>query len=70
MAKKQTFADKLKKKADGGAGKAIRLVYTYKSPETDSWKFADKIIVISPDANEDKVIETEIKTGRTRLESV
>jgi len=70
MAKKQTFADKLKKQSESGAGKAIRLVYTYQSPETKSWKFADKIIIVSPDANEENAIEAEIKNGRTRLESV
>ena len=68
MAKVQTFADKVKKKAAAEAAKIIKLVYSYQSPDTGAWRFAEKYIKVTPDQNENQVIEAEIKNGRTQLE--
>jgi hypothetical protein len=68
MAKAQTFADKVKKKAVAQASKVIKLVYTYQSADTGSWRFAEKYIKVAPDEDENKVIELEIKNGKARLE--
>lgn len=68
MAKVQTFADKVKQKAAADAGKMIKLVYSYQSPDTGSWRFAEKYIKVMPDQNENQVIEAEIKNGKAQLE--
>jgi hypothetical protein len=68
MAKAQTFADKVKKKAAAQASKVIKLVYSYQSPDTGSWRFAEKYIKVAPEEDENKVIESEIKSGKARLE--
>ena len=69
MAKKQSFADKMMKKPGAEISRAIRLVYSYKSP-TGSWKFTDKILKLSADENEEQAIENEIKSGKARMENV
>jgi hypothetical protein len=68
MAKAQTFADKVKKNAAAQASKVIKLVYSYQSPDTGSWRFAEKYIKVAPEEDENKVIESEIKSGKARLE--
>ncbi len=68
MAKVQTFADKVKKKAAAEAAKIIKLVYSYQSPDTGAWRFAEKYIRVMPNENENQVIESEIKNGKAQLE--
>jgi hypothetical protein len=68
MAKAQSFADKVKKKSAAEAAKVIKLVFSYQSSDTGSWRFAEKFIKVSPDEDENKVIEEEIKNGKTLLE--
>ena len=68
MAKQQSFADKTKKKAVEDVAKVVRLVFSYKAPDTGVWRFSDKLVKIRPDENEDQVLQTEIKLGRARLE--
>ncbi len=68
MAKVQTFADKVKKKAATEEAKIVKLVYSYQSPDTGAWRFSEKYIKVNPNENESQVIESEIKSGRARLE--
>jgi hypothetical protein len=68
MAKKQSFADKVKKKAAESAVKVVRVVFSYKAPDTGNWRFADKFVRIQTGEDEDKIIESEINNGRARLE--
>jgi hypothetical protein len=68
MAKATSFADKVKKKSADSAVKVVRVVFSYKAPDTGTWRFADKFVKIPAGENEDKVIETEITNGRARLE--
>jgi hypothetical protein len=68
MAKAQSFADKVKKKSAAEVTKVIKLVYSYKSSDTGSWRFAQKFIKVLPDQDENKVIEEEIKNGKAYLE--
>jgi hypothetical protein len=68
MAKVQSFADKVKKKSAAEAAKVIKLVYSYQSADTGSWRFAEKFIKVTPDQDENKVIEEEIKSGKALLE--
>ena len=68
MAKVQSFADKVKKKSAAEAAKVIKLVYSYQSADTGSWRFAEKFIKVAPDQDENKVIEEEIKNGKALLE--
>lgn len=68
MAKAQSFADKVKKKSAAEAEKVIKLVFSYKSSDTGSWRFAQKFIKVLPDQDENKVIEDEIKNGKAYLE--
>ncbi len=68
MAKAQSFADKVKKKSAVETAKVIKLVYSYKSSDTGSWRFAQKFIKVLPDQDENKVIDEEIKNGKAYLE--
>ena len=68
MAKKQTFADKSQKKSAAELAKVVRLVFSYKAPETGVWRFADKLVKVPPGQNEEQVLQAEIKAGRARLE--
>ena len=68
MAKMQSFADKVKKKTAAEAAKVIKLVFSYQSSDTGSWRFAEKFIKVAPDENENKVIDEEIQSGKTLLE--
>jgi hypothetical protein len=67
MAKQQSFADKVQKKA-GDTQKVVRLVFSYKAPDTGVWRFSDKLVKMGVDEDEQKVLENEIKIGRARLE--
>jgi len=68
MAKKQTFGDKVKK-GQGELAKSIKVIYTYTSPKNGQMKFAEKIISLMPDENEDQIVSAEIKNGRAMLEA-
>ena len=68
MAKVQSFADKLKKKSAAESAKVIKLVFSYQSPDTGTWRFSEKYIKVMPDQNENQVIEAEIKSGRALLQ--
>jgi hypothetical protein len=68
MAKAQSFADKVKKKSVVEAAKVMKLVFSYQSSDTGSWRFAEKFIKVSPDEDENKVIDEEIKNGKALLE--
>ena len=68
MAKAQSFADKVQKKSGGPKIKVVRLVYSYKSPDNGSWRFADKFVKINPDEDENKIIADAVKNGRARME--
>ena len=67
MAKQQSFADKVQKKA-GDAQKVVRLVFSYKAPDTGVWRFADTLVKMDVEADEQQVLENEIKKGRAKLE--
>ena len=68
MAKAQSFADKVKKKSAAEAAKVIKLVFSFQSSDTGSWRFAEKFIKVRPDEDENKVIDEEIKSGKALLE--
>ena len=68
MAKKQSFADKLQKKTDAELAKVVRLVFSYKAPDTGVWRFSDKLVKVMPNQNEEEVLQAEIKAGRAYLE--
>ena len=68
MAKQQSFADKVAKKSSDPGFKVVRLVYSYIAPETGQWRFADKLVKIDHDDNEQQILDNEIKLGRVRLE--
>lgn len=68
MAKKQSFADKVKKKETAESAKVIKLVYPFQSSDKGSWRFAEKYIKILPEEDENKIIGDEVKMGRAALE--
>ncbi|TFG94708.1 MAG: hypothetical protein E4H13_14480 [Calditrichales bacterium] len=68
MAKAQTFADKVKQKAAAEAAKVIKVVYSFKSPDTGAWRFAEKFVRVSPQEDEIQVIDKEVKIGKAQLE--
>lgn len=68
MVKAQSFADKVKKKSAAETTKVIKLVFSYKSSDTGSWRFAQKFIKVPPDQDENKVIDEEIKNGKALME--
>lgn len=66
MAKKQTFESKTKK---GGVDlKVIKLVFPYKSQKTGTWKFAERLVKVPQDANEQQFLDQEIQNGVAYLE--
>ncbi len=68
MAKKQTFGDKVKR-GHVQTLKTIKVVYTYTSPKNGQMKFAESMVKIMADDNEDQVVVNEIKNGRAMLEA-
>ncbi len=68
MAKKQTFGDKLTR-GQGQAAKTVKVVYTYTSPKNGQMKFAESLVKIMADDNEEQVINDEINNGRVMLEA-
>ncbi|MFQ5652177.1 MAG: hypothetical protein ACE5IY_19785 [bacterium] len=62
MARAQSFADKVKKAAQEKVlPRAVRLVYTYKSSQTNAWKFVDRMIHVPEGKSEDEYIDEIIK---------
>ena len=70
MAKQQSFADKLKKKGGEQQAKTIKVVFSYKAPDTGVWRFSEKFVHVAPEANEENVIAEEVKNSRARLEKM
>lgn len=68
MAKKLSFEGKLKK-GKGGNVKVVKLVYSYQAPGTGSWRFAEKFVKMPLDANEQQVLDEELKAGLAYFES-
>lgn len=68
MAKKQSFGDKVKK-AQSETAKTIKVIYTYTSPKNGQMKFAESLVKVSADDNEDQLINNEIVNGRKMLEA-
>jgi hypothetical protein len=68
MAKAQSFADKVKKKSEGPGIKVVKLVYYYKSADNGAWRSADKLVKIFPGEDENNKINSEIKSGKARLQ--
>ncbi|HQV34589.1 MAG TPA: hypothetical protein PKV71_22045 [Calditrichia bacterium] len=68
MAKKQSFESKTKK---GSAVdyKVIKLVFPYKSPKTNSWKYAEKFVKVPLEGNEQQFIDDSVKSGLAYLEN-
>ena len=60
MAKQQTFGDKAKKKKDVGT-KTIKLVYSTRSQKTGSWRFAEKLVTIPKDQDENAALAEAMK---------
>lgn len=69
MAKKQTFESKIKKVVKGPNVKVVKLVYSYQAPGSGSWRFAEKLVKMPVDANEQEVLDAELKAGLAYLES-
>jgi hypothetical protein len=68
MAKKQTFGDKVKK-GQGEQSKTVKIIYTYTSPKNGQMKFAESMVRISANDNEDQIVNKEITNGRAMLEA-
>jgi hypothetical protein len=68
MAKKQSFGDKVKK-GQGEVTKTIKIIYTYTSPKNGQFKFAESLVKVSANDNEDQIINNEINNGRKLLEA-
>ena len=68
MAKKQTFGDKVNK-AQGEQSKTVKVVYTYTSPKNGQIKFAESVVQVFADDNEDQIVNNEITNGRAMLEA-
>jgi len=68
MAKKQTFGDKVKK-GQGEQSKTIKIIYTYTSPKNGQMKFAESMVKVFANDNEDQIVNNEITNGRAMLEA-
>ena len=68
MAKKQTFGDKVKK-GQGEQSKTVKIIYTYTSPKNGQMKFAESMVKIFANDNEDQIVNKEITNGRAMLEA-
>jgi hypothetical protein len=67
MAKKQTFADKVKKGQAGGEEKNVRLVVSYQSKSNNAWRFGGKMVRIPHQVNESQFIDEQGKKFRDEL---
>jgi hypothetical protein len=61
VAKAQSFEAKTKKKADQLEFKVIKVVYSYQPEENGPWKYAEKVLKVPFDSNEEQFIKEEIK---------
>ena len=68
MAKKQTFGDKVRK-GQVEQSKTVKVVYTYTSPKNGQMKFAESMIQVYANDNEDQLVKSEITNGRAMLEA-
>ncbi|MCS7012676.1 MAG: hypothetical protein RMI34_11250 [Chloroherpetonaceae bacterium] len=60
MAKKEAKTAATKKKVELGF-KAVKLVYSTKSPKTGHWRFSEKLVKIPSGQDDIKFLEQEIK---------
>lgn len=67
MAKKQSFADKVKKGQAGGEEKMVRLVVSYQSKSNNAWRFGGKMVKIPHQVNESQFIGEQGKLIRNVL---
>jgi len=67
MAKKQTFAEKVRKGQGGAIEKMVKVVVSYQSQTKGSWRFGEKIVTIPADANEKQIIADAIEKNRAEL---
>lgn len=68
MAKKQTFESKLKKGPEDK--KAIKVVFSYQSKDSGSWRFAEKIVKVPLDSDETKAVEAEVQAGLEYIQNM
>lgn len=67
MAKKQTFADKVRKGQPGAESKMVRLVVAYQSKSNHAWRFGGKMIRVPNQANETQFLNEQGKKIRNEL---
>jgi hypothetical protein len=67
MAKKQSFADKVKKGQAGVEEKNVRLVVSYQSKSNNAWRFGRKMVRIPHQVNESQFISEQGKKFRDEL---
>ncbi len=67
MAKKQTFESKLTKSARTEF-RVVKMEFSYQSPKTGAWKFAKKLVKVPLDADEQKYLDQEMKSGLAYME--
>lgn len=69
MAKKQTFAEKVRKGAAGVTERTVKLIISYQSPKSGTWRFGEKILRIPADANEKTFLDEQIQQNLKILKS-
>ncbi len=67
MAKKQTFADKVRKGQPGAESKMIKLVVAYQSKSNFAWRFGGKMVRVPNQANETQFINEQGKKIQDEL---
>jgi len=66
MAKKQSFADKMKK--SGEHIKVYKIVMPYLSKTSGTWKFSEKYVKIDDETDETKFLNDQIKADLVELQ--
>ena len=66
MAKKQTFESKLSK---GAPAKVVKMVFSYKSSATGTWKFGEQYVKVPHDTDEQKYLDEQLTANKARLEA-
>jgi hypothetical protein len=69
MAKAQTFAEKTMKKK-GDQIKVYRMIFPYKSAKSHAYNFAERMVKIPVNANEQTYLEQEMKKSREFIEKI
>lgn len=68
MAKKQSFASKLKKGGDAHF-KVVKMVFSYQSKDSGSWRFAERIVKVPVEGDEAKAVEAELNASLAFVEN-